>query len=102
MKINKKRLIEIINEEMDMMQAPQTGHKDRNINDPEGKMARNQLEHIAKYAIEVQQMLEPYGDEIQLESWVQNKLSIAEDYLSKIKHFLENELNAGSNVSSEV
>ena len=38
-------------------------------------------------------MLDSYGDDIQLESWVQSKITIAEDYISKVKHFLETELN---------
>tara|TARA_Y100001970_G_scaffold287188_1_gene411229 strand:- start:2250 stop:2555 length:306 start_codon:yes stop_codon:yes gene_type:complete len=95
MKIDKKKLIEIINQELDMMQSPNVGHADRQVDDAEGKMAVNQLKQIAKYSIEIQQMLEPYGDEMQLEGWVQNKLTIANDYISKVKHYLENELNAG-------
>ena len=89
MKVTKKRLLEIINEEMEWMQAPNPHHMGYK-EDKEGKMARNQLEHIAKYAMELHQMLEPYGDNLQLEGWVQKKLSLAEDYISKIKHFLEN------------
>ena len=72
MKVTKKRLLEIINEEMEYMQAPspyQMGHKQ----DAEGKMARNQLEKVAKYAMELHQMLEPFGDNLQLEGWVQKK-----------------------------
>ena len=97
MKVTKKRLLEIINEEMEWMQAPsphQMGHKQ----DEEGKMARNQLEHIAKYAMELHQMLEPYGDNLQLEGWVQKKLALAEDYISKVKHYLENELNMSNDL----
>ena len=60
-------------------------------------MVRGQLEHIAKYAIELHQMLEPYGDNLHLEGWVQKKLALAEDYVSKVKHFLENELNVAPN-----
>ena len=92
MKVTKKRLLEIINEEMEWMQAPsphQMGHKQ----DEEGKMARNQLEHIAKNAMELHQMLEPFGDNLQLEGWVQEKLTLAKDYNTKIKNYLENELN---------
>ena len=68
MKIDKKRLLEIINEEFDRVRGDQNmeGHMDHT--DKEGKMARNQLEHIAKYAMELHQMLEPYGENIQLEA----------------------------------
>ena len=93
MKIDKKRLVQIIEEEMDMMSKHH--HRGENMNDPdkEGKFAMNQLKHIAEYAMELYQMLEPYGDNLQLESWVQMKLSLSKDYISKIKHYLENELN---------
>ena len=61
-------------------------------------MARNQLEKIAKYAMELHQMLEPYGDNLELESWIQSKLTLAEDYVSKVKHYLENELNVSNDL----
>ena len=93
MKINKKRILEIINEEFDMMQKHNHHSRGQSFEDKEGKMVRGQLEHIAKYSMELHQMLEPYGDNLQLEAWIQKKLSICEDYISKIKHFLENELN---------
>ena len=101
MKISKEKLIQIIKEEHDMMQAGQTGVTDRVSRDAEGKMALKQLQHIGKYAIELYQILEPYGEELQLESWIQNKLTIAEDYVSKVKHYLENELNTANDLKSE-
>ena len=98
MKIDKKRLIEIINEEFDMMQAQDSGRSRPELHDQEGKMARDQLEHIAKYAMELHQMLEPYGDNLELESWVQSKITLAKEYMSKVKHYLENELNVSNDV----
>ena len=95
MKIDKKRLVEIINEEYEMMHK-HNHHSRGEFVDKEGDMASSQLEHIAKYAIEVHQMLEPYGENIQLEAWVQNKLTLAKDYISKIKHYLEHELNVSN------
>ena len=93
MKIDKKRLVEIIKEEMEMMSK----HHDRGEHmhhvDKEGKFVMNQLKHIAEYAMELHQMLEPYGENIQLESWVQMKMTLAKDYISKVKHYLEHELN---------
>ena len=79
-----------------------TKEDQRNVDDPEGKMAKNQLENIAKYAMELHQMLDSYGDNVQLESWVQSKITIAEDYISKVKHFLENELNIANDFEPEV
>ena len=67
--------------------------RDDSFEDPEGKMAVGQLEKTAKYCIELHQMLSSYGENVQLESWVQSKITLACDYISKVKHFLENELN---------
>ena len=52
-------------------------------------MAKTQLIHIAKYAIAMAKGLE---DNQELESWVQSKITLAEDYISKVKHYLETEL----------
>lgn len=93
MKFDKKRILEIINEEYDMVYKHNHHSRGRQIDDKEGKMVRGQLQNIARYSIELHQMLEPYGDNLQLEGWVQKKLALAEDYISKVKHFLENELN---------
>jgi len=101
MKIDKKRLVQIIEEEMDMMNKHH--HRGEHMTDPdkEGKMAMSQLKNIAEYAMELHQMLEPYGDNLQLESWVQSKITLANDYMSKVKHFLENELNVGPSIGGE-
>lgn len=95
MKISREKLQKIIKEELEMAQnlpempysGPKTGSK---IDDPEGKMAKNQLIHIAKYAIAMAKGLE---ENQELESWVQSKITLAEDYISKVKHYLENELH---------
>jgi serine protease inhibitor len=94
MKISKEKLQKIIKEELEMAQntsemsysGPKTGSK---IDDLEGKMAKNQLIHIAKYAIAMAKGLE---ENQELESWVQSKITLAEDYISKVKHYLETEL----------
>ena len=94
MKISKEKLQKIIKEELEMAQnnvemtysGPKTGSK---IDDSEGKMAKNQLIHIAKYAIAMAKGLE---ENQELESWVQSKITLAEDYISKVKHYLETEL----------
>ena len=95
MKIDKKRLKQIIEEEMNMMSKHH--HRGERLDHPdkEGKMAMSQLKNIAEYAMELHQMLEPYGENMQLESWVQSKITLANDYMSKVKHYLENELNVG-------
>ena len=94
MKISKEKLQTIIKEELDMAQkgteisysGPKIGAK---MDDLEGEMAKDQLLHIAKYAIAMASRLE---DDQELEGWVQSKITLAKDYVSKVRHYLENEL----------
>ena len=94
MKISKEKLQKIIKEELEMAQntsempysGPKIGSK---IDDLEGEMAKNQLINIAKYAIAMAKGLD---DNQELESWVQSKITLAQDYVSKVKHYLETEL----------
>ena len=95
MKISNKKLQKIINEELEMAQkgpetpysAPKTGSE---IDDLEGEMVKDQLCHIAQYAIAMAGVLE---DDQELEGWVQSKITLAKDYVSKVRHYLENELH---------
>ena len=80
MKITERRLKQIIKEEMEFASIEI---------DHEGQMAKSQLENIAQYAAELASMLE---DDTQLEGWVQSKITLAQDYISKAKHYLEDEL----------
>ena len=94
MKISKKKLQKIIKEELELAQGgsemaysgPKTGSK---IDDLEGEMVKDQLCHIAQYAIAMAGVLE---DEQELEGWVQSKITLAKEYVSKVRHYLENEL----------
>lgn len=54
--------------------------------DEDGFMARAQLYHLAKYAIDLHSMI---GDRDNLEPWVQAKITKAADYLDVVKHYLE-------------
>ncbi len=83
MKITETRLKEIIKEEMDLHDQYME------YEDQEGSMAKRQLEHLAEYAMELAAMMD---DRNQLESWVQSKITLAQDYISKVKHHLEDEL----------
>ena len=85
MKINESRIKEIIAEEMAAIEDKQYF----DYTDKEGGMAKRQLEHLAQYAHELASMME---DDTQLESWVQSKITLASDYISKVKHYLEDEL----------
>tara|TARA_R100000081_G_C4695819_1_gene104970 strand:+ start:202 stop:585 length:384 start_codon:yes stop_codon:yes gene_type:complete len=92
MKISKKRLLEIIQEEcgMSSMTPPElpSGEIDK-----EGRMAKRQLSDIAEYAAELSQML---ADETQLEAWVQSKLTKAADYIKTVKHYVEYGMEEGA------
>ena len=85
MKINESKVKQIINEEM--MMLGDKHHMDHV--DEEGGMAKSQLYNLAKYAIMLHDSLE---DETQLESWVQSKITIATEYIGKVKHYLEYEM----------
>ena len=85
MKINETKLKKIIQEEMDMIDQPYFDHVDS-----EGGMAKSQLYKMAKYAMMLHDALE---DDTQLEAWVQSKITMASEYISKIKHYLEYEMN---------
>ena len=98
MKISKEKLQKIIKEELEMAQngsempysGPKMGSKKPNFDhDQEGDMAKSQLKKIAKYALGLYSVLD---DNQELESWVQSKITLADDYISKVKHYLENEL----------
>ena len=89
MKITKKRLVEIIEEEC----AGMDYNKMHSDVDEEGRMAKRQLHDMEKYARELSQML---NDTTQLESWVQAKLTKAADYLKTVKHYVEYGMEEGA------
>lgn len=78
MKISKKRIIEIIKEEVDLSRV-----------DDEGGMAKSQLYHIARNAMMLHDSLK---DEDQLEGWVQSKITKAADYMKSVADYLEYEM----------
>jgi len=92
MKISKKRLLEILQEECGAAMNTQPGMVNGEI-DEEGRMAKRQLTDIAEYAQELSQML---NDETQLEAWVQSKLTKAADYIKTVKHYVEYGMEEGA------
>ena len=92
MKISKKRLIEIIEEEASLAEGMHNEYSMDGI-DEEGKMAKRQLHDMEKYARELSEML---ADTTQLESWVQAKLTKAADYLKTVKHYVEYGMEEGA------
>jgi len=81
MKISKKRILEIIKEEIDHSRV-----------DDEGGMAKSQLYHIARNAMMLHDSLK---DEDQLEGWVQSKIATVSSMIGSVKHYLEYEYKRG-------
>ena len=96
MKISKERLLEILSEECGVAMNTSPGMVGGEI-DQEGRMAKQQLFKAAKYSKEIHDMMR---DDMQLESWVQAKITKAADYLSSVKHYLEYEIEQGQSVSA--
>tara|TARA_B100000035_G_scaffold174803_1_gene149145 strand:- start:1220 stop:1603 length:384 start_codon:yes stop_codon:yes gene_type:complete len=95
MKISKKRLLEIIQEECGVAMGPMNAYEmtpDGEI-DREGRMAMRQLSDIIDYSQQLAQMLQ---DETQLEAWVQAKLTKAADYIKTVKHYVEYGMEEGA------
>tara|TARA_B100000282_G_scaffold279608_1_gene240098 strand:- start:1773 stop:2096 length:324 start_codon:yes stop_codon:yes gene_type:complete len=85
MKLSEAKLKKIIKEEMEYLEADQYF----DYVDQEGGMAKSQLYKAAKYAMMLHDALD---EDTQLEAWVQSKITIASEYLSKVKHYLEYEM----------
>ena len=58
-------------------------HFQMNYNDYEGRMAKQNLFKLHKYSKELFEMLD---DHVEMESWVQEKISKAADYIGTVKH----------------
>ena len=59
-----------------------------NHDNNEGSMARSQLMHMKNYAEELTQMITDHDN---LPEWVELKITLANDYIAKVKHYLEGE-----------
>jgi len=64
----------------------------KNYNDYEGRMAKQNLYKMHKYSKELFELLDDHDE---LESWVQEKIAKAADYISSVKHYLEYEMEFG-------
>ena len=85
MKFSRQKLAEIIKEECN---ACDIGPSE----DLEGKMAVRQLFNMENNARELAAML---PEDAELPSWVQSKLTKANDYLNSVKEYLDYDLNQG-------
>ena len=59
-----------------------------NHDNHEGSMARSQLMHMKNYAEELIHMI---SDQDDLPEWLEYKITLANDYIAKVKHYLEGE-----------
>ena len=57
--------------------------------DHEVSMARKDVQRLAKYSSELEQMLSNVSEEEGLQGWVQAKITKAADYISSVKHYME-------------
>jgi hypothetical protein len=69
--------------------------------DHEVQMARADLYKIAKYAIQLHDMLKNVTEEEGLQGWQQAKITKAADYLGSVFHNLEYETKFGNGQSME-
>jgi hypothetical protein len=58
-------------------------------NNDEGSMSRSQLMHMKGYAEELMHMI---SDQDDLPEWVEKKITLANDYIAKVKHYIEGEM----------
>ena len=64
--------------------------------DHEVSMARKDVQRLAKYSLELEEILNNISEEEGLQGWVQAKITKAADYISSVKHYME-----GDEVSEE-
>ena len=82
--LNWKRVIANLQDRTD------EGVKDYNeAPDHEVSMARKDVQRLAKYSLELEQMLNNVSEEEGLQGWVQAKITKAADYISSVKHYME-------------
>jgi len=65
-------------------------------NGGKSRMAREQLHHIAEYAVELWNLLD---DEDEIPEWCQSKIAVMGDAMSKVKHHLEYKIEKPASLS---
>jgi hypothetical protein len=66
------------------------------FDDHEAKMAKSDLLRLAKYSAKLFRMIE---ENEQLDGWVQEKISLAADYIGNVYHYLEYEKMTGEAIN---
>lgn len=89
-----KKFSGLLTEEDQKVSKTVVGHEDK-----EPKALQRELHKMEKYAKEMHDMLEnmPSAD---IPSWIQKKLVIASDYMSTVKHYLEYDVDSGTEEKS--
>lgn len=89
--MDKKRLLELagvpLTESAEPVEKVAIGHVD-----DEKHMLRKELYNIAKYAQELDAMLQDLPDNADFPQWWQSKIILSNKCISKAKHYLEGEL----------
>jgi len=78
---------DFITENHHIIQAVQEMHDDHEI-----QMAREQCYNAASNAIELHRLLKQISEREGLEGWVQEKITLANDYLRQVKEWMEHDL----------
>ncbi len=81
MKITKRQLRKIIQEELSMEKGRDLGY-----GEGEGRMVKSQLFQVAEYAALLHELIRDNDD---LPEWAQSKIAVMTNDIGKIKHYLE-------------
>jgi hypothetical protein len=85
MKIKLSELRKLIREELSSSHRVLPGRQ-LGYGEGEGRMTKSQLDRIARYA---QHLHDTLRDDDDLPEWVQAKIAVAAENMSKVKHYLE-------------
>ena len=66
--------------------------------DHEVSMARKDVQRLAKYSLQLEQILNNVSEEEGLQGWVQAKITKAADYISSVKHYMEGDVEVNEHV----
>lgn len=85
MKIKLSELRKLIREELSSSHRVLPGRQ-LGYGEGEGRMAKSQLDRLARYS---QHLHDTLRDDDDLPEWVQSKIAVAADNMSKVKHYLQ-------------
>ena len=88
---------DFITENHHIIQAVQEMHDDHEV-----QMAREQCYNAASNAIELHRLLKQINEREGLEGWVQEKITLANDYLRQVREWMEHDLMSRANETNLV